>query len=182
MPLLNQIKPFLKGSIIRCKIQLPSRYFYSSQVTVGQKFKSLEEIKQFMESPSWSLKEFLTEPDSSDNLPSPATVKKLLRLSGFSVENANIKKIQQILGKQLLLLQSLQEAPLDDETVDTMFARIMPRVPKPLDYKALLSKIKEQKDNKYEDELSGSWNSTGNTEKSKNGYFVVTKKTTPTQT
>ncbi|CAB4251885.1 similar to Saccharomyces cerevisiae YGR102C Subunit of the trimeric GatFAB AmidoTransferase(AdT) complex [Maudiozyma barnettii] len=179
MPFFDQMRPFLRSCTICCKKQ-KSCYSYSSQVTVGPKFRSLQEIKQYIDSPSWSLAEVLTESESSDNLPTEESVKKLLKLSGFSEEKCNIKEIQHRLGKQLVFLQSLQKAPLADETTDTMFARIMPRAPKSLDYKALLNKIQEQKDNKFDDEISGSWSPTSNSKKSKNGYFVVTKKITHT--
>lgn len=174
--------------IIRTRLRLikPLQYYrYSSnKVSVGPEFKSMEEIKQYLDTPTWCLGEYLKTEGSSQTitdgqkLPSVDTVKKLLKLSGFDSENANISEIQQRLAKQLIFLENLQRAPLDDSSDNTAFARVQPRTTKPLKYKDLLQKIEDQKNNKFEDEVSGSWDPLTNTTKSKNGYFVTTKKTT----
>lgn len=173
--------------LTRLHLIKPLRYcrYSSSKVSVGTRFKSMEEIRQYLNTPSWSLEEYLKSDSSSETvtdeqkLPSVNTVKKLLKLSGFDSENANIPDIQQRLAKQLIFLENLQRAPLDDDSSNnTAFARVQPRTTKPLNYKDLLQKIEDQKNNKFEDEVSGSWDPLINTTKSKNGYFLTTKKTT----
>ncbi|KAG0667740.1 glutamyl-tRNA(Gln) amidotransferase subunit F [Maudiozyma exigua] len=168
-----------------CQIKpLQCSKYSSSKVSVGSKFTSMKEIKEYLDTPSWSLLEYLRNDTNTEEitdeqkLPSVASVKKLLKLSGFDSEGVDIPQIQQRLAKQLIFLQNLQRAPLDDSCDNTAFARIQPRTTKPINYKDLLQKIEDQKNNKFEDEVSGYWNPLANNIKSKNGYFIVTKKTT----
>lgn len=178
-----------KGRFIRrtrlCLIKPLQRSRYSSsKVSVGTKFTSMKEIKEYLDTPSWSLLEYLRNDTNSEEitdeqkLPSVTSVKKLLKLSGFDSEGVDIPQIQQRLAKQLIFLENLQRVPLGDSSDNTAFARIQPRTIKQLNYKGLLQKIEDQKNNKFEDEVSGSWDPLTNSAKSKNGYFVVTKKTT----
>lgn len=160
-------------------IRLVSGRFCSSKVSVGARFQSIDQIKEYLEKPTWSIEEYLgADNDTKEDIPSKETVLKLLQLSGLPSVNVNIEDIQERLTKQVLFIKKLQESPIEDENINTQFARLMPRETKALNYKNLLNKIEQQKDGKFDDEISDSWDSLSQSSKVKNGYFVVDKKKT----
>lgn len=174
-------------SLIKKNFSLGIARFYSSKPLletssrVGPKFQSIDDIKEYMDKPTWSLNEFFKTPNVTDtsSLPSEETVIKLLKLSGLSTENADIPGIQKRLGQQLLFLRRLHDAPLDEgENLDIRFSRILPRHTNRVDYKSLLKIIEQQENAKFPDEEGGKWDPTSQATHKGNGYFVVTKQNT----
>lgn len=172
---------FKSTTLLRCSRFYSSSAASSTATRVGPKFKSIQEIKAYMDKPTWSLNEFFESSNITDatELPSEATVAKLLKLSGLPAEGADIPAIQQRLGQQLLFLRRLHDAPLDEsEDLNIRFSRIMPRNTDVVDYESLLKMIEVQNSSKFPDEEGGKWDPTGQATVKKNGFFVVTKQNT----
>ena len=178
-----QIKmPGVMPNKVRCLVcsRVLHPRFYSSRVTIGAKFTSIDQITEFIDKNSWSIEKYLNidsiQAGADNELPSRETVYKLLRLSGLPADSSvDIKPIQRRLGKQLKFIKKLQSIPLENENVDTRYARILPRHTKQLTYDELLNTIRYQKEHKHEDEISGSWKPSSRAVLSQNGYFVVNK-------
>lgn len=147
---------------------------YSAKPSIGKRFTSLEQIKEYMSKETWSVDEYLSDSEASkQDLPSRETVIKLLKLSGLPIQGNDIERIQERLGKQLSFINKLHQTPIEDEAINESDARLMPRSTEALDFEGLLAKIEKTEKNIDIGEVSGSWDSTGLAKIKENGYFVV---------
>ncbi|QLQ82491.1 hypothetical protein HG537_0H02530 [Torulaspora globosa] len=148
---------------------------YAVKAWVGEKLKSTEELGEYLSKETWSVEEYLSDsPNSALEQPSEDTVKKLLKLSGLSVEGNDIGRIQQRLGKQLSFIEKLHRIPLEnEESIDESKARVMPREIAALNYEDLLDKIATQRTNLDLGEVEGSWDSTGLAKIKQSKWFVL---------
>lgn len=165
------------SSCIKC-IRYLNGYRYLSTATKGAKFKSVQEIREYLDRPDKS-KDAMVNTNLNDDEDlskiDDKLITKLLKLSGLSVENADIPTIQKRLSRQLSFINKLHEAEVAEDITNVSYARIMPRENKPLDFESFMAKIEEQKENKFPDEQSGSWDSVHLASISKDHYFVLRK-------
>ena len=146
---------------------------YSSRAKVGEKFRSKKEVMEYLGQQTWSVDEYLAD-STSEELPSEADVRKLLKLSGLPVDGNDLERIRVRLGKQLSFIDKLHRIPIEDEkTIDECQARLMPRNEVPISYDSLLQKIATQKKDPELGEVEGSWDSTSLAQMKENKYFVV---------
>lgn len=147
---------------------------YGAKAWVGEKIRSTEELGEYLSKETWSVDEYLSDSQiTASEKPSEGTVRKLLKLSGLSVEGNDIGRIQHRLGKQLSFIDKLHRIPLEEESIDESKARLMPREVAPLNYEDLLDKIATQKTNPDLGEVEGSWDSTGLAKMKQNKCFAL---------
>lgn len=149
--------------------------FQSSKTWIGPKFKSNQEIRDYLAKETWSVDEYLAD-SQNDNLepPSQDTVRKLLKLSGLSIKGNDVSRIQNRLGKQLSFINKLHEIRIEDEvSMDESKARLMPREGAALNYEDLLDKIASQRKNPDLGEVEGKWDSTGVAKIKERNSFVI---------
>ncbi|CAI4038796.1 hypothetical protein SMKI_06G1440 [Saccharomyces mikatae IFO 1815] len=143
---------------------------------IGKKFENMDQIKNYLSQPVWSVREYLRVGVKEEKLelPSVKAVKKLLRLSGLPLEGADIEGIQMRLAKQLSFINKLHSIPVEGEEHKKEYnARLMQRKTRQLSYAGLLEGIRHQTQDVELGELSGSWKPTGLAAESKNVYFVI---------
>ncbi|QLL32084.1 hypothetical protein HG536_0C02530 [Torulaspora globosa] len=148
---------------------------YAAKAWVGEKFKSAEELGEYLSKETWSVDDYLSDSQNAAlERPSENTVRKLLKLSGLSLEGNDIERIQHRLGKQLSFIDKLHRIPLEKEaSMDESKARLMPREVAPLNYEDLLDKIATQTANPELGEVEGGWDSTGLAKMKQNRCFVL---------
>lgn len=149
--------------------------FHGSKAWVGERFRSSEEIRQYLSKETWSVDEYLSDSlTDGQEPPSGSTVKKLLKLSGLSLEGNDVERIQQRLGKQLSFINKLHGIEIENEvSVDESKARLMPREVAALNYEDLLDKIATQGKNPELGEVEGSWDSTSLAKLKQNNCFLL---------
>lgn len=160
-----------------------SKCYYTTRAKhitkVGNKFKSIHDINDFLEENKWDGEDLLNGDKTLINKksakPNDELVFKLLKLSGLSREGADIEKIKEILTHQIQFIDILQKIPLTAEELhyDTNYSRLLPRNSKRLTYDDLIRISKEQKNNKQESEVSGDWNPISTATKSENNHFII---------
>ncbi|KAL3230725.1 Glutamyl-tRNA(Gln) amidotransferase subunit F, mitochondrial [Nakaseomyces bracarensis] len=147
--------------------------------SVGSSFKTIEQVKQYLSQPTWSITEMLDSQmpssDVSGSMPSDAEVKQLLALSGFPVKGTNIENIKQKLIRQLSFINTLHNTPLNenDKNLSENYARLLPRQNIALSYDDLLHKIENVSPDQETGEVFDSWDATSMSQISKDNYFVV---------
>ncbi|GAV48244.1 hypothetical protein ZYGR_0I05410 [Zygosaccharomyces rouxii] len=148
---------------------------YSSKPTLGPKFQSLDEIKEYIFKDTISANEFLTQSERAKDreLPVPPreTVLKLLKLSGLPTKGADIERIQRNLSEQISFINILHDTDLDD-SLNVKYARLLPRENATLSYEDLIVRANSGKNSELA-EISGSWDSTSRASMRKDGYFIV---------
>ncbi|AJS24419.1 Gtf1p [Saccharomyces cerevisiae YJM1356] len=152
------------------------RFVSTGGAKIGKKFENMNQIRDYLSRPVWSVHEYLGINTKEEKLepPSAEAVKKLLRLSGLPLEGADIKEIQMRLAKQLSFINKLHNIPVEGEKHTKEYdARLVQRNTKQLNYTKLLEGISHQKQDAELGEVSGSWKATGLAAESKNAYFVV---------
>ncbi|CAI4062404.1 glutamyl-tRNA(Gln) amidotransferase subunit F SKDI_07G3510 [Saccharomyces kudriavzevii IFO 1802] len=143
---------------------------------IGKKFENMNQIKDFLSEPVWSVHEYLATNVGEEKLKLPPVevLKKLLRLSGLPLEGADIEGIQMRLAKQLSFISRLHNIPVNgEEEMKEYDARLMKRKTTRLSYEKLLEGIDHQTQDVELGEVSGSWKATGLAAESKNEYFLV---------
>ncbi|SCU97973.1 LADA_0H09692g1_1 [Lachancea dasiensis] len=150
--------------------QIWRRYHKTS--SIGPKFKNFEEIRKYVETPRWSVTEFLEQGSgvTSRSLPSTSIIERLLRLSGLPVQN--IEEYREILGKQLMFLDKLETLDVCKE-IDPKHARLMVRENKALGYEELMQLAQDQHQDEKLGETSGSWEGVKFANESKQGFYVL---------
>lgn len=149
-----------------------SRLYSSNAASIGPKFQTKEQVKEYLSKASWSIEDYLPKNSATEEqLPPKETVERLLKLSGLPSQD--ISEMQRRLANQLAFIDILHDLPVPDGT-DASNARSVPRTGKPISYDQLLE-LSENETDKDESlgERSGSWESTKLSQISKNGYFVV---------
>ncbi|CAR23277.1 glutamyl-tRNA(Gln) amidotransferase subunit F [Lachancea thermotolerans CBS 6340] len=155
-------------------LRLPRRFYaQKTRVVIGPRLKNLDEIKEYLGKPTWSVEKYLQSSSNGETQPpSRETVEKLLKLSGLP--NENVEMFQATLGKQLAFINKVQSLPVD-ESLDPSHARIIDRNSEALDYESLSCSVEQQeteKDSKM-GEVGGSWDGTGLAAISENGFYVL---------
>lgn len=132
------------------------------------------EIEEYISKETWSVAEYLsTDNVKEKDLPTRENILKLLKLSGLPAEGTDIEGIRGRLGKQLSFINKLHRISLEDDTIDPMDARLLPREGMALSYDELMSEIMNQQKDSNSGETNNSWDSTKLAKVKKDGYFVI---------
>ncbi|SCU84955.1 LAFA_0D13036g1_1 [Lachancea sp. 'fantastica'] len=138
--------------------------------SVGPKFKSLAEIKQYVATPQWSIGEFMEQDKNVQELPSLEMVERLLKLSGLPLQDA--ESLRSKLGHQLMFLNKLLTLDVKEDT-DPKNARILPRYSRSLEFEDLDNAVKTQVQDQTLGEKSGSWESVKLAHENRDGFYVL---------
>ncbi len=144
--------------------------FQSTSVNIGEKFKSKQELNQYLSTPSWSINELLTPSKQSKRADSidSKTVERLLELSGLEANPEKYDELISILKSQVVFIDQLHSIPDSDIEYTTTQSSLSK-----LTLQDIEQNIENQKPDVSKGEVPESWDPLSLAKESLNGFYIV---------